>query len=60
MWQPIALLNILDKVIETITTIYLHELAEKYNLLLKVQIGARSGRFIETALNLLLSQIETV
>jgi hypothetical protein len=25
MWQPIALLNILDKVIETILIIYLHE-----------------------------------
>jgi hypothetical protein len=56
-WRPIALLNIIGKVIKTITAIYLQDLAEARNLLLSSQMGARKNRSTETALDLLLSQV---
>jgi Reverse transcriptase (RNA-dependent DNA polymerase)/Endonuclease-reverse transcriptase len=58
-WRPIALLNTLGKVIETVTAQYLQQLAETHSLLPNAQMGARKNRSTETALDLLLSQIRT-
>lgn len=56
-WRPIALLNTLGKLVESITATYLQSLAEKHHLLPNMQMGARQGRSTETALDSLVSQI---
>jgi Reverse transcriptase (RNA-dependent DNA polymerase)/Endonuclease-reverse transcriptase len=59
-WRPIALLNTIGKIMEAVTARYLQDLAEKYDLLPEMQMGARKKRSTETALDLLLAQIRAV
>lgn len=56
-WRPIALLEVVSKVIEAVIGSHLRRLAEEHGLLPDRQMGARKGRSTETALALLLSQI---
>lgn len=59
-WRPIALLNTLGKVVETLTARRIREAAETHLLLPKEQMGGRQGRSTETALDLLTRQIREV
>jgi len=59
-WRPIALLSTIGKLIETITAKKIKEVAEQFSLLLREQIGFRSDRSTESALDLLVSQIQEV
>jgi hypothetical protein len=59
-WRPIALLSTLSKVIEAATARRIQDLAEQNQLLPDSQMGARRGRSVETALELLTEQIHTV
>ena len=52
-WRPIALLSTLGKVIETLVAHWLSSLAERQGLLPDNQMGNRTNRSIETALELL-------
>ena len=58
-WRPIALLSILGKVVETLLAHRLSALAEKEGLLPDSQMGNRTNRSTETALELLVEQIHT-
>ena len=57
---PIALLNTLGKVMESIMSKKITHLAETHRLLPDSRMGARRGRSTETALELLTEQIHTV
>jgi retron-type reverse transcriptase len=59
-WRPIALLNTLGKVVESLAARQLRDLAEQYHLLPNTQMGKRPNRSTETALELLIEQIHTV
>jgi hypothetical protein len=59
-WRPIALLSTLGKVIETLMARRLSDLAEREGLLPDSQMGNRTNRSTETALELLVEQIHTV
>ena len=59
-WRPIALLNIVGKLIETAMATRLRDLAEKHRLLPNEQMGARKGRSVDTALELLTEQVYTI
>jgi hypothetical protein len=59
-YRPIALLNIIGKVLEKIIATRLSEAAEAHKLLPKQQIGVRKGRTINTALQLFTDQIHAV
>lgn len=59
-WRPIALLSTIGKVIESVTATRIRDLAETHRLLPDCQMGARQGRSVETALDLLTEQIHTV
>lgn len=59
-WRPIALLNTIGKVLETVLTKRVTEIAEINSLLPKCQMGNRKGRSTDTALELLLEQVHTV
>src|SRR5271165_7029973 len=52
-WRPIALLNTIGKLIESLTAKRIQGLAEEYNLLPEAQMGGRKNRSTETALDLL-------
>jgi Reverse transcriptase (RNA-dependent DNA polymerase) len=54
------LLNIVGKLIETAMARRLQGLAETYRLLPGEQMGARKGRSVDTALELLTEQVYTV
>ena len=56
-FRPIALLNTLEKVLESIILERLQYTAETYSLLLGTQIGARRMRSIDTALQLITEKI---
>ena len=58
-WRPIALLNTVGKVIEWIMAKRLQDAAEEHRLLPDTQMGARRGRSVDTALELLTEQIHT-
>ena len=58
--RPIALLNTIGKVIETLVVQQLSKAAEEHHLLLDTQMGARPGCSTETALELLTRQIHTI
>lgn len=58
-WRPIALLSTISKVIETLATRRLSNLAEQAGLLPDSQMGNRTYRSTETALELLVEQIHT-
>src|SRR5450432_3746631 len=59
-WRPIALLSTIGKVIEIVTARRIQQLAEDHRLLPSEQMGARPGRSVETALELLVRQIHEV
>ena len=59
-YRPIALLNTLGKVMESVMSKKITHLAETHRLLPDTQMGARRGRSTETALELLTEQIHTV
>jgi hypothetical protein len=56
-YHPIALLNSLQKVDSGVTTNELSYLAEKYNLLPKMQFGGRPNRMTTDALHLLVDKV---
>ena len=59
-YRPIALLNTLSKVMESIIGSKITYLAEKHRLLPDTQMGARKGRSTESALELLTKQVHTI
>jgi hypothetical protein len=59
-WRPIALLNTIGKLIEAVTAKRIQEAAEQYHLIPDTQMGARTKRSTETALELLTEQVQTV
>lgn len=59
-YRPIALLNTLGKVFESIIGKRITYLAEVHHLLPETQMGARRGKSTETALELLTEQVHTV
>ena len=59
-WRPIALLSTIGKVIETLAASRLSTLAEQEGLLPDSQMGNRTNRSTETALEMLVEQIHTV
>ena len=59
-WRPIALLSTLGKIIETLLARRLSNLAKQEGLLPNCQIGNRTNRSTETALELLVEQIHIV
>ena len=59
-YRPIALLNTLGKILESVMTRRLSTLAEQHSLLPAEQMGARKNRSTETALELLTEQIHTI
>ena len=59
-YRPIALLDTLGKALETIFTQRLSNLAKTHNLLPIQQMGARRGKSIKTALELLVETVHTV
>src|SRR5271167_4172872 len=59
-WRPIALLSTIGKVMETVTAKRIQTLAEEHRLLPGAQMGARKGRSVETALELLVEQVHTI
>ena len=56
-WRPIALLETLGKVVESVIAVRIREFAESAGLLPDTQMGARKGRSTETALAMLLARI---
>ena len=52
-YRPIALLDTLRKALEAVISIRIREYVEANRLLLEKQIGARKGRSVETALELI-------
>ena len=56
-WRPIALLETLGKVVETVIAARVRDFAESKGLLPEAQMGARRGRSTETAVALLLARI---
>jgi hypothetical protein len=59
-YRPIALLEAVGKVIETVVARRLTAIAETYKILPKYQMGARKGRDTTTALELIVEQVHTV
>ncbi len=59
-WRPIALLNTLGKILETVLARKITDIAENNGLLPDSQMGNRKHRSTDTALDLLLKQIHTV
>jgi len=59
-YRPIALLNTLGKIVETIAADRIRSILEDNNLLPETQMGARKGRSTLTALELLTEQVHTI
>lgn len=59
-YKPIALLNMLGKAFEFIMAEKITHLAEIYGLLPDTQMGARRGKFTESALELLTEQVHAI
>ena len=59
-YRPIALLNTIGKALESVVARKLIDVAKANHLLPACQMGARRGRFIETALELLVEQVHTI
>ena len=59
-YRPIALLNTMGKILESIMAQKITSMAEANNLLPHNQMGARKGRGTDTALQLLTEQIHTI
>jgi hypothetical protein len=56
-WRPIALLNTLGKGLESVIAQQILSFSEEFNLLPAQHMGARPGRSIDTALDVLVQQI---
>jgi hypothetical protein len=56
-WRPIALLNTLGKVLESVIARRISMLSKEHSLLPAQPMGARSGRSIDTTLDFLVQQI---
>ncbi len=56
-WRPVALLNTLGKVLETIMASRITDLSEEHGLLPPQHMGALLGRSTDTALDMLVKQI---
>ncbi len=56
-WRPIARLNMLGKVLESVVARRISSLSEEHSLLPDQHMGARPGRSIDTALDFLVQQI---
>ncbi len=59
-WRPIALLNTLSRVLESIRARQISSLSEEHGLLPAQHMGARRSRFINMALDFLVQQIQTI
>ncbi len=59
-YRPIALLDTLGKMFETVIAARLRDCAEANNLLPEEQTGARQGRSVETALETITDAVHTV
>ena len=59
-YRPIALLDTLGKALEAVISTRIREYAEANRFLLEEQIGARKGRSVETALELITDTIYIV
>jgi hypothetical protein len=59
-WRPIALLNTIGKLIESLMARRLSMAAEENRLLPDTQMGARPGRSTETALELPTAKVKTI
>ena len=59
-WRPIELLKTIGEVIEKVVTKRIREAAEAKNRLPPQQMGARAGRSIGIALELLTSMVRTI
>ena len=59
-YRPIALLNTMGKIMESIMAKRISHLAEEHSMLPVTQMGARKGRSTESALELLTEQVHTV
>jgi hypothetical protein len=59
-YKSIVFLNIIGKLLELIIARRLISFAESYDLLSNTQMGARAGRFTETALQLITEQVHTI
>ena len=60
VYRSIALLNTMNKILKSIMTNKITELAEKNSLLSESQMGARRGKGIETTLELLTEEIHAI
>ena len=59
-WWLIAFLNIIKKIIKTVTTKFIQNITKKHNLLSSQQMRVRKNRSTKMIINLLLNQIKTV
>ena len=59
-WRPITLLKTIGKIVEKIVAGRIRHAAEAGNLIPPSQMGARSGRSTDTALELLTSMVKTI
>ena len=59
-YRPIALLDTLRKALEAVISIRICECVEANRLLPEEQIGARKGRSVETALELITDAVHIV
>jgi len=59
-YRPIALLDTMDKALESIMTKRLSDIAETHHMLPDAQMGARRKRSVISALNLLVDQVHAV
>jgi len=59
-YRPIALLNTLEKTLETVISNQIKFIAERYNLLPDTQYGARTNRVTETALQQIIEKIHII
>ena len=59
-YRPITLLDTLGKALEAVISTRIRECAEANRLLPEEQMGARKGRSVETALELITDAVHTV
>ena len=59
-YRPIALLNTLEKTLEIVISNRIKFIAERYDLLLDTQYGARTNRATEIALQQITEKIHTI
>lgn len=60
VWQPIALLNTMGKILESILAAKISYFTKEYQLIPSTQMGDHLEKFTKTVLKLLIEQINTV